>query len=228
MKWKDIRHRLILFVLPVLTWLLKGLLATLRMKELGLENINVDLNPNNGAIFVFWHSRVLYMLVVEAKKWRTHTLVSRSRDGEYIARVASSFGHQVVRGSSSRGGAVALINMARILESGDSVVFTPDGPRGPREVFQLGTVYLSLRTGRPIVPVTYSVRWKKRFASWDGFILPYPFSKGVFIAGTPIWPEDYSADEEGRERMRQAAETALRQVTELADRMVESGTKDSE
>ncbi|HNT34324.1 MAG TPA: lysophospholipid acyltransferase family protein [bacterium] len=222
MKWKEIRHRLILFVLPVLAWILRILLATLRMRVVGQEYLDEVASSDHGAIFVFWHSRILYMLVAGGTKIRVHTLVSMNRDGEYIARVAASFGRPTVRGSSSRGGAVALMNMARILESGDSVAFTPDGPRGPREVFQAGAVHLSLRTGRPIVPAAYSARWKKRFASWDGFVLPYPFSRGVFIVGAPLWPEDFPKEEQACELMRQAAESALRQLTVEADRMVES------
>jgi len=220
-KWKEIRHRILLVLVPTLgSWLLRFILGTLRMRVIGRENADPFRDSKQGAIFVFWHSRILYMLVADGKKWRVYTMVSKNRDGEYIARVAAKFGRLTVRGSSSRGGGRALMQMAKILETGDSVAFTPDGPRGPREVFQPGAVHLSRMTGRPIVPVTYSVRRRKRFASWDGFMLPYPFSRGVFMFGEPLWPGDFPEGDAGLEAMRCAAETALRKLTEQADSLV--------
>lgn len=221
MKWKNVRHRLILILAPTLgVWFLKFVLGSLRMKVFGRENLErVQLGHGSG-IFCFWHSRILYMLAAEKGSLKVHTMVSMNRDGEYISLVAGKFGHQTVRGSSSRGGGKALLTMTRLLKSGESVAFTPDGPRGPREVFQPGAVHLSLSTGYPIVPVAYNVKRKKVFGSWDGFILPCPFTSGVMVIGEPVEPCRFVDRENSVEEMRQAAEEALKKVTARADREV--------
>lgn len=223
MKWKNFRHRIILLVVSTVgAWIIRALLASLRMTVIGDENLRAVREPGKGAIFVFWHSRILYMLAAQGKQWRVHTMVSRNRDGEYIARLAQKFDRPTVRGSSSRGGGKAFMTLCRVLNSGDSVAFTPDGPRGPKEVFQPGAARLALMTGRPMVPVAYSVRQKKVFASWDNFVLPYPFTKGVFLVGEPIWPESFKNDKEGLRALCQECENQLRAITRKADRLVEN------
>jgi len=220
MRWKDIRHKILLRVTPLVgSLVLKPLLASLRIEVTGEKNLDSVRNPDKGTIFAFWHSRILYMLVMKRGEWTVHTMVSMNKDGEYITRVAAKFGRPCVRGSTSRGGGKALLNMARLIEQGDSVAFTPDGPRGPREVFQPGAVQLARMTARPVVPVAYGVKHKKVFGSWDGFILPRPFTKGVFVIGKPIWPGDFPDGDEGVELMRVAAEEALKDVTRQADEM---------
>jgi len=127
----------------------------------------------------------------------------------------SRFGFRSVRGSTTRGGVAALRALIRLGRSGSDLVITPDGPKGPRQIAQLGAVQLAQATGLPIVPLTFSCS-KKVFASWDRFLLPYPFSRGLFWWGEPIWvPREATAEE--LEAKRRELEAALNQITAEAD-----------
>src|SRR5439155_13497387 len=110
--------------------------------------IREDLEKDGqGFIYAFWHGRQVFLVYLHQKD-RIHPLVSQSRDGELIARVCRSFGIEPVRGSSSRGGTEAVLELKSMIESGDRIGFTPDGPRGPHYSVQPGVMYLAEKTGR--------------------------------------------------------------------------------
>jgi lysophospholipid acyltransferase (LPLAT)-like uncharacterized protein len=147
-------------------------------------------------------------------------LISRHRDGELISRTVRHFGMETVRGSSTRGGIVGIKGLVRALQKGYDVAIAPDGPRGPRCKVQPGVIQLAKLSGRPIFPFTFSATPRKVLHTWDRFIIPLPFSRGVFVWGEPIWI-DHS---EGEEEMKQKAwllERKLLEITELADRYFE-------
>jgi lysophospholipid acyltransferase (LPLAT)-like uncharacterized protein len=139
-----------------------------------------------GFIYAFWHGRQVFLVYLHQGD-RAFILISRSRDGEIIARVCRSFRLGAVRGSSSRGGTEALLQMKERLESGYRVVFTPDGPKGPLRRVQPGVLYLAQKTGRPIVPMAYGAkrRWVFR-GGWDEFVVPKPFNRIAMVYGEPI------------------------------------------
>jgi lysophospholipid acyltransferase (LPLAT)-like uncharacterized protein len=112
-------------------------------------------------------------------------LISASRDGDLIADVTERFGFQVVRGSSSRLGASAVLELGNVLANGRDVLITPDGPRGPVYELGPGIVFLAQKTGVAVVPLNFEYSSCWRLKSWDGFILPRPFSKVRFIIGPP-------------------------------------------
>jgi lysophospholipid acyltransferase (LPLAT)-like uncharacterized protein len=133
-------------------------------------------------IYAFWHETLLAPFKLRA---RVRVLISRHADGELIAQVVQWLGFGVVRGSTNRGGDKALVDLWDRSED-SHLVFTPDGPRGPRRNVQLGMIFLASRTGLPIVPlgVGYSRCWRAR--SWDRFAVPWPFSKVVFVMGAAV------------------------------------------
>jgi lysophospholipid acyltransferase (LPLAT)-like uncharacterized protein len=139
-----------------------------------------------GFIYAFWHGRQVFLVYLHQND-RIHPMVSRSRDGELIARVCRSFGIEAVRGSTSRGGVEALLEMKGIVESGDRLGFTPDGPRGPLRRVQPGVVFLAQKTGCPIVPVAYGAKKRWIFKGrWDEFIVPKPFNRIAMVYGEAI------------------------------------------
>jgi len=158
---------------------------------------------------------MLYFLHLYHRQ-RFTILVSRSRDGECVSRILQRFGVHVTRGSSSRGGAQALLEIARQVHRGYHAALTPDGPRGPRYEVQPGVVALAQQTGATILPVTYSARWKKVLRSWDSFLVPLPFSRVVVIYGEPI-SVPAGASSAVFQAKRQEVEVRLRQITEMAD-----------
>jgi lysophospholipid acyltransferase (LPLAT)-like uncharacterized protein len=140
------------------------------------------------AIGAVWHNRLLIFPIV-LRRFVSHrqgaALISASRDGAWIAALVNKVGFDVVRGSSSRQGVTAVLQMADVLASGKDVVIAPDGPRGPAYELGQGIIFLAQRSGAPIFPVNleYSSAW--RVKSWDRFFLPRPFSKVRVIFGVP-------------------------------------------
>ena len=153
------------------------------------------------------------------RKQRIAVMVSRSFDGEYIARIIESLGFAAVRGSSSRGGAGALLGMKSVLENGESVAFTIDGPRGPKCVAKPGPVTLSKISGQPMGTfyVALSSAWVLK--TWDEFMIPKPFSKTlVRLSRKILVPPD--ADEAQLRDYHAQLQTSLERVTAFAEENV--------
>ncbi|MGE5546919.1 MAG: lysophospholipid acyltransferase family protein [Solirubrobacterales bacterium] len=170
-------------------------------------------------ILAFWHNRLLMM----PKSWRAgvpiHMLISQHRDGQLIARTVGHFGIGTVAGSTTRGGAGALRAMLKALKAGECVGITPDGPKGPRQRASEGIVSVAKLSGCPILPATYAVESRRVLRSWDRFVIPLPFSRGVVRWGDPIEvPRD--ADAEALEQARRRIEEAMNLLAVGADRDV--------
>jgi hypothetical protein len=171
------------------------------------------------AIYCIWHNRL--PLCMKAyfgyAKPRNHTaglaaMVSASRDGAFLAAILERFHVQPVRGSSSRRGPQALLELTSWAERGFDLAITPDGPRGPRYVVQEGVMSLAQVTGLPILPVSYHLRWKIRLRSWDRLQVPLPFARCELYLGKPVRvPRE--ASEAEREALRQELESAMRAIT---------------
>ena len=214
------RRWLMVCAVHLVTWGLRALYLTLRPVHVQRHFAHRAWSHGTPVLLAFWHGRMLYFLHLYHRQ-RFTVLVSRSSDGEFVSRVLQCFGVHVTRGSSSRGGAQALLDLARQIRSGYHAALTPDGPRGPRYAVQPGIVALAQRTGAVIVPVTYSARWKKVLRSWDSFLVPLPFSRIVVVYGEPICVPA-SASPAVCQTKRQEVETSLRCITEMADHYFES------
>lgn len=172
-------------------------------------------------IVAFWHQRLLMMPYT----WRSvggdrpfNMLISSHRDGEIISRTIARFDIKTIAGSTGKGkgGAAALRQILKALKAGEVVGMTPDGPRGPRMRASDGIIQAARMAGVPIFPLTYSASNRKVIQSWDRFILPLPFSRGVFHWGDPIFV-DRKLDEEGMEAKRVELENALTKLTQRTD-----------
>jgi hypothetical protein len=168
-------------------WALAWLLGrSLRWDEVGREHLVAARASGRPILFVFWHNRLLH-LCYRLSRERLVMMVSRSRDGDLIARVAHDQGIASVRGSSSRGGTAALRALVRAMkEHGRCGGITPDGPRGPRCVLQPGAILAAQLAGALIVPVALGFSRKKVFSSWDAFQLPWPFARARLVFGEPV------------------------------------------
>jgi hypothetical protein len=162
-------------------------------------------------IFCLWHNRLAISMIVHRRHPRKlAALVSASKDGALLAAVLGRFGVAQIRGSSSRRGPQALLELASHAERGYDLAVTPDGPRGPRYVVQHGVISLAQITGLPIIPVTCNTRPKICLKSWDRFQIPLPFSRCELILNEPIFvPRE--ADETRREERRTELQARLRQ-----------------
>ncbi len=140
----------------------------------------------HGLIYAAWHNQQLFLLY-PYKGQKIAALISQSSDGEYIARVLPHFGMKAVRGSTTRGGARALIKLLQAARQGYAPMLTPDGPRGPIYTVQPGILFLAKKLGWPIIPVGTALSHKFKAGSWDKMRVPLPFGKTALTYGKAIW-----------------------------------------
>lgn len=219
--------RVVGFVVP---WLgaayIRFVFRTVRWEWVGREIVDDVLATRKPIVAAFWHGRLLMMaLVMEESVQPLHVVISNNRDGDLIARLIERFGGLPLRGSTrnprkrkEKGGIAAARFGIERLEAGDLIGITPDGPRGPRMRAQGGVASLSAITGVPVVPFAWATRRARVLKSWDRFMLPLPFDRGVYVVGEPMLP--VSGGDDAVEAHRVAIETALNDVTRLADERV--------
>jgi lysophospholipid acyltransferase (LPLAT)-like uncharacterized protein len=167
-------------------------------------------------IYAFWHGRML-PLVYSHRGLEIQVLVSLNRDGELITRVIERMGFGTARGSTSRGGLAALRQIVRRARGGRCCAFTPDGPRGPRERVQEGVVVAAALSGIPVVPTGSSAWPAGHLASWDRFLVPWPFGRGAVVHAAPISVPPAAARQPAEWGRR--VEIEIARATEEADRM---------
>lgn len=203
-------------------FILYALNRSLRWEVVDPNGKETDWRTRETAIFCFWHNRQLlgagayYQMKREGKPGKSYILISKHSDGRLIARGVRLFKLNSVAGSSSSGGGRALHTLIAVLKRGDSVIFTPDGPRGPLYKAKQGIAIASKKSATPVYCGGIAAEKFWRFGSWDKMIMPKPFSKAVLIIGEGLHPsEDESA--ESLEIYRKQIENELRRVTEMAD-----------
>jgi len=175
------------FVVRVVPRLIHGVYFLLS-RSIRWEYVGQRFVPDHSRRFLlsFWHARML-MMPHAFRGWQGYMLISEHRDGGFIADTMHLIGIRTVRGSSTRGGARVLLQMIRkVKKENCDLGITPDGPKGPCEMVQKGTVQLAIKTGLPILPVCYATNRQWRIRSWDRFYIPKPFSRGVFVFGEEI------------------------------------------
>jgi lysophospholipid acyltransferase (LPLAT)-like uncharacterized protein len=188
---------------------------TARFEVIDWEN-HEKAEANGGLpIYVFWHDRIF----LTTYWWRNRRIVvmtSRSFDGEYIARFIQRFGYGAVRGSSTRGGVGAVVEMARLMRAGCTTAFTIDGPKGPPHVAKMGAVLLAKKSGHPIVPVTMALAKYWTAPSWDNFQIPKPFTRARVYVAPPIYVAS-DADEQTLNSKRDELQNVLDDLTKRSD-----------
>ena len=145
-------------------------------------------------VLCLWHGQMLPLLCAHRGEPAT-VLVSEHRDGEIIAQILDAFGFSASRGSSSRGGSRALLELVQLARSGHDLAITPDGPRGPRRKMAPGVLLISQRTGAKIIPLVAHVDRVWRLQSWDAFEIPKPFARVTVLYDTPVAVQAASARE---------------------------------
>jgi lysophospholipid acyltransferase (LPLAT)-like uncharacterized protein len=212
-----IRNPLLIKTVGVVgAWAIRRWIATLRYEY---RPIGPNVDPHRPDldrryIYAFWHETML-LPAYQYGRSDIWVLISQHADGQMIADVSRRLGFQLVRGSTTRGGAEAVRQMLR-LGRGGHLAITPDGPRGPRRRVQPGLVYLAARTGMPIIPIGIGFDRPWRMGSWDRFALPRPFSRAVCVTTEPIIvPPDVEKD--ALEVYRERVERTLLDATTMAE-----------
>jgi lysophospholipid acyltransferase (LPLAT)-like uncharacterized protein len=156
--------------------------------------------------------------VFNRRKRNIIAMVSEHRDGEMVARVVHNLGYRTARGSSTRGGRKAFMEMVKSLREGSIGAMLPDGPKGPRHVFKPGTMLMAQRAQIPMLHITYGTYPAWTFNSWDKFVVPKPFSRTVLLMGKPIYVD---SDLRGAEfeALRKQIEAQMIKEVALCDEM---------
>jgi lysophospholipid acyltransferase (LPLAT)-like uncharacterized protein len=194
--------------------------AVHRSADLKIAYYDPSVDParpeyNEHCIFVFWHEN-LAILLPQWPRCPVTMLVSRHRDAHWLNYSAELWGFNVVRGSTTRGGADALRQLRKISHL-SSIAITPDGPRGPRRQMAAGALFLASRLQMPLVPVGVGYDRPFRLNTWDQFALPRPFSRARVVFGPKLrLARDLSRD--GLELARKDAAVLLGELDEFANR----------
>jgi hypothetical protein len=175
----------------------------------------------------FWHGRILPATVYFRNRGIV-VITSENFDGEWIAGIIERFGFATARGSSSRGGLKALLQLKRALAAGKPAGFTVDGPRGPARVSQPGAIWLAKATGHPVLPFHLEADRHWTLKSWDRTQIPKPFASVAISIGEPFYvPPD--ADDEAMERYRKLLDERLKALEPRALALLQErgpGTRD--
>jgi lysophospholipid acyltransferase (LPLAT)-like uncharacterized protein len=195
-------------------WVLE---QTVRLRVVGEAAVAPHRRLGPGPLlFAIWH-RDYFPIFWYARGSGACVIVSRSADGEILARMLARRGYRTVRGSSTRGATRALIDLARVVAGGADAAVAVDGPRGPEDEAKPGIVLLAKITGCPIVPLGVGMNRYKAFGSWDRFRLPVPFSRVVLTAGEPVCVPPNAAPELMELKRRQLGRSLSVQRRRAAD-----------
>lgn len=194
--------------------LIRAIGRTIRYETEGWENFEAIAAAGKLPIYAFWHDRI-FASTYFFRNRRIAVITSQSKDGEYIARFIQRLGYGAIRGSSTRGGVGALVEMIKAMRAGTPTAFTVDGPKGPRYEAKPGAVLLAKKTGNPIMPFVVECEKYKTVGSWDRLQIPVPFTRAKLMIGEPIYVQ---ADADG-----EAVEAKRRELQLSLDAMVSAG-----
>jgi lysophospholipid acyltransferase (LPLAT)-like uncharacterized protein len=194
---------------------------TYRWRAEGAAHMDAVAGSGHPPIMAFWHGRILPATLYFRDRGIV-VVTSANFDGEWIAAVIRRFGYGSTRGSSSRGGARALVELRKLMTQGQGAAFTLDGPRGPARVAQPGAVFLSQVTGHPIVPFHIEASSAWTASSWDRTLVPKPGATVAIAIGEP-YVVTTAADEAGREAACRDLETRLAALEARARALLAAG-----
>jgi len=168
---------------------------TVKFEVTGAEHFEAVERAGKIPIMCFWHNRI-FIGTYFFRNRQIVVITSQSFDGEYIARFIQRFGYGAVRGSSTRGGVGALVEMIRLMKKGLATAFTIDGPKGPRYVAKSGACLLAKKTGNPMLPFLFENEKFWTIKSWDKLQIPKPFSRVKLFYAEPVYVGKDAGDEE--------------------------------
>lgn len=216
---KKFTEQLSLRVISFLGWLIIDLLArTCRYQVTGYENALKMIKSGDGLIMAIWHGRTM-LPICYCRGLGIWAITSLSKDGEIQTRIVNRFGYQIIRGSTGRGAIKAALIAAKKLEAGGVLAITPDGPKGPPNEVQEGTIFLAQKANCPIIPIGVGISPRKIIPVWDSYAFPMPFAKCAIIFGDPI----YLTDADPNPSHAEIIKNALNDVQSRAQLAVKEG-----
>ena len=187
--------------------LINALGHTLRWRVEGLHHYEQIVASGRQPVMAFWHGRILPATFYFRRRGIV-VITSENFDGEWIARIIEQFGYGTARGSTTRGGQRAMLQLVRAMDAGRPAGFTLDGPRGPARVAQPGALWLAKRTGNTVLPFHLEASSAWTLGSWDRTQIPKPFSTVALVVGAPM-PVPADAGDDTLEAARRQLEETL-------------------
>jgi len=192
---------------------------TWRVQVSGWERVLQAFESRAPLVMITWHGRMM-VPTWQVRRRKIVTMISRHRDGEFVARLVKQLGFITVRGSSTRGGTAAALEMLDLIRKGHAAAMICDGPRGPIYKLKPGAAFLAMQAGATVIPASFSARRAWVLHSWDRFMIPKPFARVHLLFGDPIPPA--GSDATLRDFTREL-ETALNDLTARADEIAMGG-----
>jgi len=221
--WSQLWEKTWLEFLTLLgTLILWLLMRSLRWRRIGRAGDPALWYGEKPIIAAFWHGRQLMMAHIyrsncpAGDRRPIYVLISTHRDGRLIARAMHYLGLESIAGSSTRGSKQALLSLIRKMRADSHGAVTPDGPRGPACIVKPGVLKIAQKTGCLIVPMAWSSLRKWTLKSWDGMIVPKPFSPAVMMCGEPLCVPAECSERE-LEELRLELEIRISAVTRQCD-----------
>ncbi|MBN1577834.1 MAG: lysophospholipid acyltransferase family protein [Chitinispirillaceae bacterium] len=192
-----------------LIWFIGTLLgATWRVTINDPHRLRLFDDRTTGRIYCFWHAHLLPLAFIFRNTGKT-ALASASKDGRLAASIARRWKHEIIFGSSSRGGNSAMRECIRVLKERHCVIITPDGPRGPREEVKAGVAQIAMVASAPVVAIRLHADRAWRLRSWDRFMIPKPFARITVTLCNPLSPPPDAQSDESVERFRKSINERL-------------------
>jgi hypothetical protein len=198
---------------------------TFKIQEFFTHIVEVEHPNTEPCIYAMWHAHQCCIHGLQ-NRGKTNVLISRSKDGEVIARVVGKWGFKLIRGSKGRQGAVeASMQMIEALKNGENCAMMVDGPRGPAKVVKDGVIKIARLSGKPIVPIYwYSTNFNwLRLPSWDGLRMPFFDVRLINLYGKPIYVSKDETDEEARLRLQASLEELEKRAPEVYKKVYRFG-----
>lgn len=188
-------------VSPCIYWMVRAMYSSLRFTESGREVVDAFAAQRTPMVFALWHDE-LFPVIHAKRNLELIAIISQSKDGELLSNFMERFGFRTARGSSSRGGVKALLQVSKAMQRDSiSCCITVDGPRGPRHKVKEGAIFVANRTNAPIVPLRIHMASSYKFKrAWDNFQVPFPFSSVHVAFGEPYYVPEGTLDKEAFEQ----------------------------
>ena len=208
-----------LFIIPFLIRVIMGLITlTCRVRWINKDAYQQAMQSDQAFILSMWHNSCTIAAWV-MKGSRITVMVSDSKDGEYVSRLASYFGINTIRGSSSSGSEKAIRSALRLLAQKKPIAITPDGPRGPIYKMKSGALWFAASSKSPIIPLHIESSRQWVFNSWDKHCFPKPFSTIYVGVGDPIYLEREELETDIDQVMLQVEEKMMHNVTTVREKL---------
>ena len=208
-----------LFIIPFLIRVIMGLITlTCRVRWINKDAYQQAMQSDQAFILSMWHNSCTIAAWV-MKGSRITVMVSDSKDGEYVSRLAGYFGINTIRGSSSSGSEKAIRSALRLLAQKKPIAITPDGPRGPIYKMKSGALWFAASSKSPIIPLHIESSRQWVFNSWDKHCFPKPFSTIYVGVGDPIYLEREELETDIDQVMLQVEEKMMHNVTTVREKL---------